>query len=198
MLVALEGLPGSGKTTSAYLLARRLTAATVCETTHDHPFLETVYDDTRRYDLQVELAFLLLHNAGYRQIDRNTLTIADFSPVKDLIFADAMLSGRERDLFDALYHELYERYLPPEVVVYLDAAPELCLGRVRKRLEADESRKFEAGMDLDRLRLIQEIYEAKMSDLGNSVVRLSVDDQPAEEIIDDLLSLIAVHLPPTS
>lgn len=196
MVIALEGLPGAGKTTSAYRLAERLGADAVCETTHDHPFLETVYDDARRYDFQVESAFLLLHNAGYRQIRRGATVVTDYSPVKDLLFAQAMLSGRDLELFVDLYNHLYFGLPMPEVVVYLDATPELCLKRVRRRLETDPARAFEAGMDGERLRLIKRVYESHMADLGDRVLRLDVGEGDTEaDVVDALDKVLRDQIP---
>lgn len=191
MVIALEGLPGSGKTTSARLLAQELGAAVLCETTQDHPFLETVYDDARRYDLNVELAFLLLHNAGYRRVGSETTAVSDYSPAKDLVFAEAMLAGRELDLFVELYEQLYAGYRPPKLVVYLDASPELCLQRITERLRTDRSRAFEAGMDISRLRLMQSLYASRSAELGETVKRLAIHpEDTVDDVVENLLPLV--------
>jgi deoxyguanosine kinase len=191
VIVALEGVPGSGKTTSAYLLARRLGVPAVCETTHDHPFIETIYDDTGRYDMQVELAFLLLHNAGYRRIPQEATVVTDYSPAKDLLFAEAMLAGRDLELFGDLYEQLYADLPAPELVLYLDASPDLCLERVRQRLETDPARTFEMRMDITRLRIMRDIYEARMAELGARVLRYTVGSADTEsQVTDGLVNLV--------
>jgi deoxyadenosine/deoxycytidine kinase len=192
VIIALEGLPGAGKTTSAVLLGERLDAGVVCETTQDHPFLSTVYDDQARHDLQVELAFLLLHSAAYREIsvDRNVVT--DFSPVKDLLFAADMLAEPDLALFESVYHQLYSGQSIPSLVAYLDVSPEVCMDRVRRRLSSDGRRSFEQGLELVRLQRMQERYEARLSDLGERVLRLPIPAELSEtQVADQLVELLA-------
>src|SRR5687768_11692140 len=152
MVIALEGLPGSGKTTSAGLVAERLGARALTETTGDHPFLQQVYDDSDRDDLTVELTFLIVHANPYRRLDRSGVTVCDFSPAKDLLFSEDMLCGDDLRLFEDVYERLYLGHRLPDVAVYLKADPRLCLDRVRERIGADPSRAFELGMTLERLR----------------------------------------------
>jgi deoxyadenosine/deoxycytidine kinase len=167
VIIALEGLPGSGKTTSTKLLARRLGAQALTETTADHPFLDSVYVKEGRFDLEVELAFLLLHFGAYRKIDRQALTIADYSPVKDLFFAWDMLTGGDRAVFEQTYEHLYSHHPRPDVVLFLDLSPEECLQRTQAR-----GRSFEGGLDLERLRRMHELYLAHRNELGDKVVSI--------------------------
>jgi deoxyadenosine/deoxycytidine kinase len=112
VIVAFEGLPGVGKTTTAQLLAGELGANSVIESTHNHPFLESVYRDGHRHDLEVELAFLLLHANAWRSIDRSATTVTDFTPVKDLLFARDTLADEDLRLFEAIYERLNEGSAP--------------------------------------------------------------------------------------
>jgi deoxyguanosine kinase len=177
MIVAFEGLPGVGKTTTARLLATRLQAACVIESTHNHPFLDSVYRDDARHDLEVELAFLLLHANAWRAIDPAASTVTDFTPVKDLLFARDMLSVPEDlDLFERAYWRLRDGSGPADVVIYLRATPALALERVRARFEEDEHRRVEMTMELERLRRIERQYESHREMLGERVLVLELED----------------------
>ena len=183
MLIAFEGLPGAGKTTSADLVASRLGAVALRETTHDHPFLDSVYDDEQRFDLEVELAFLLLHAGPYRRIDRADTTVTDYSPAKDVLFARDMLEGEDLDLWLRAYRHVYRDLPMPDVAVFLRVSHEECLKRAQQR-----GRAFEAGMTLERLQRMQGIYEANLATLGQKVLSLDVranwqPDDVAEAIV---------------
>jgi deoxyadenosine/deoxycytidine kinase len=196
MVIALEGLPGAGKTTSALLLGKRLEAEVVCETTQDHPFLTTVYDDTGRYDLQVELGFLLLHSAAYRTIPVDRRIVTDFSPVKDLFFAEDMLSGSDLEVFERVYEQLHDGKPEPGLVVFLDAAPELCMERIRERLARDHARRFEEGLEIDRLRRISDTYRRRIEELGERVVRLPISGELSkEDVVDRLAEIVKAQVP---
>lgn len=178
------------------MLGKRLEVQAVCETTQDHPFLETVYDDSARYDLQVELAFLLLHSAAYREIPAEHMTVTDFSPVKDLFFAEDMLSGPDLDVFERVYGQLYDGKPEPEMVVFLDAAPRLCMERVRRRLSREGNRQFEAGLEVDRLQRMHETYGRRIQELGERVHRLPISADLSEaDVVDLLLELLKAELP---
>ena len=177
MIIALEGLPGAGKTTAAGLLAERLGALALRETTGDHPFLQQVYDDGDRDDLTVELSFLIVHANPFRRIDRSRLTICDFSPAKDVLFAEEMLVAADLDLFRTVYDRVYEAHPLPEAVVYIRATPELCFDRIRRRMLLDPARAFEAGMTVDRLRSMQSRYESGIRRLGQEVLTVEADAQ---------------------
>ncbi len=194
MIAALEGLPGAGKTTTTAHIAERLSIAAVRETTADHPFLSQVYDDQGRDDLTVELAFLIVHANAYRRVNRASATVTDFSPVKDLLFAEDMLAGAELDFFRQSYNVLYHVHPPPDLVIYLRAEPELCLGRIRKRYERDPGRLFEQGLTLERLHRMHHRYEAGADRLGARVVAYDVDSGDQEDdVADGVASIISAH-----
>jgi deoxyguanosine kinase len=182
MIVALEGLPGVGKTTTAQLLAGELNAGSVIESTHNHPFLDSVYRDNERHDLEVELAFLLLHANAWRSIDRAGTTVTDFTPAKDLLFARDTLAGEDLRLFEATYERLNNDSGSADVVIYLRGSPSLALKRVRRRYERDEHRRFEEAMELDRLERIEAQYHAHREQLGARVLMLDLEQvlEPGE------------------
>jgi deoxyadenosine/deoxycytidine kinase len=203
MIIAFEGLPGAGKTTTAQLIAADLHASSVVESTQEHPFLESVYSDDARHDLEIELAFLLLHANAWRAINPAVSTVTDFTPVKDLVFArDTLTAEEDLNLFELVYGRLHEGSAMADVVVYLRATPELALQRVRRRFERDEHRSFEQTLELDRLRRIEHQYDAHRALLGANVLVLDLidvlrpdeqDEQSKRRVARAALDLIEQH-----
>lgn len=188
MVISLEGLPGAGKTTASALVAQRLGADALSETTGNHPFLQQVYQDDDRDDLTVELTFLLVHANPFRRLARERLTICDFSPAKDLLFAEDMLRGDDLDLFSRIYSHMYAAHPLPEVGVYLQTDPELCLRRVRDRMRNDPSRAFEAGMTLDRLQRMENRYEEGLDRLADRVLVFDVEPELSPDEVADSIA----------
>jgi len=198
MVIAIEGLPGLGKTTSALLLAQRLDAPVTCEATAHHPFLDSVYRDDARYDLEVELGFLLLHSSAWRRLDRAVHNVTDFAPYKDVLFADDMLQDAdEHRVFMAVYDRLYAGFSAPDVVVYLKGDPELALVRARAR-----GREFEQGLTYDRLARMKRRYEERLPRLGKRCFQLELDpllecaqtlDESTAHVADAIARLLDRH-----
>jgi deoxyguanosine kinase len=204
MIIAFEGLPGAGKTTTARLLAAKLGFVSLTESTHDHPFLASVYRDGDRHDLEVELAFLLLHANAWRAIDASAKTVTDYSPVKDIVFArDTLTEPADLELFETAYERLNQGSAEAHVVILLRASPELSLARVRARYERDEHRRFEQSMELNRLQRIERQYEAHHDQLGSIVLDLDLqallepgegEHRSKQRVADAALSLLAPYL----
>jgi deoxyadenosine/deoxycytidine kinase len=134
--IAVEGPIGVGKTAFATLLADRLGARTVFEQL-DNPFLDRFYEDPRRLAFQAQVYFLL---SRYRQKDELLQqdlfarggVVSDFVFARDRIFAQLNLSRDELALYEKLYGMLGTEVRRPDLVVYLQARPEILVERCRK------------------------------------------------------------------
>ena len=144
--IAVEGPIGVGKTSLARRLAGYLDADPLLEKPGDNPFLPRFYEDRRRYALSAQLFFLL---ARIEQVGRlsqgqlfTPLTVSDYILDKDPLFARLNLDEAEFRLYRQLYDGLKPQSIAPDLVIYLQAAPEVLLDRVRKR-----NREFERTMN---------------------------------------------------
>jgi deoxyguanosine kinase len=148
--IVVEGPIGVGKTS----LARRLADAFECELVEEladaNPFLEGFYADSARSALATQLQFLVNR---YRQ--QRTLTgsregrgvVVDYLFAKDQIFAQLNLDGPELDLYREVLGLMTEPIPTPDLVIYLEARPEVLLRRLRKRNRDFERRISEAYLE---------------------------------------------------
>lgn len=128
---------GVGKTTLAKFLAGRLRARTVLEEAEDNPFLKQFYGDPRRFAFQTQMFFLLSRYQQQLELKQEDLfqrtTVCDYVFQKDRIFAGLTLNEPELALYERVYRLLDPRVPVPDLVVYLQARPQVLLDRIRAR-----------------------------------------------------------------
>jgi len=134
--IAIEGPIRVGKTTLAQILAERLNAQRVMEP-EENPFLGAFYQGERGAAFQAQLAFLIRRFEQLRALDlgaRSQKTvIADFIFEKDKLFACLNLSDVELDTYNRYYNYFREQLPTPDLVIYLQATPEVLKKRLRKK-----------------------------------------------------------------
>jgi deoxyadenosine/deoxycytidine kinase len=190
MIIAVEGSIGSGKTTTATLVANRLGAPVVLENTVAHPFLEDFYADPARHAIQTELAFLLIHYHQLNALPSAPRVITDFAPAKDLAFAIMNLNKGDLKLFETVYDDLLGRVEQPLLTILLDVPVDVLFTRIRAR-----GRPYEQQMAVEYLTRLRQSYEALMAKMGTAVEVLSVtpDDSP-EAVAERARFIIERHL----
>lgn len=135
--IAVDGPIGVGKTTLAEILARRLGARLVCEP-DDNPFLPGFYQDPQRYAFQAQLFYLLSRHRQQGELLQQDLftrggVVTDYLFQRDRVFAQLNLQPSELALYDKVYRLLDAEVPRPDLVVYLQARPEVLAERVRRR-----------------------------------------------------------------
>jgi deoxyadenosine/deoxycytidine kinase len=155
--VVVEGPIGVGKTTLAKRLAETFNIDVMLESATDNPFLPAFYENRRSAALPAQLYFLF-QRARQTEILHQTdmfrpAHIADFLIEKDRLFAKVNLSEAEYDL----YYQVYERLIPqcpaPDLVIYLQAKPEILLNRILER-----GIDYEKNIDAGYLKNISDAY----------------------------------------
>ncbi|MBM2804954.1 MAG: Deoxynucleoside kinase, partial [Deltaproteobacteria bacterium] len=155
--IVVEGPIGVGKTSLAKILANEFQARTIFERIEDNPFLPKFYQSRETYAFQTQTFFLL--NRYQQQIELaqhdlfNQNAIADYLFAKDQIFATLTLSAEELSLYQQIYALLNTRVAKPDMVVYLQARPEVLYKRVKKR-----DKKYERSVTFDYLTEVAQAY----------------------------------------
>jgi deoxyadenosine/deoxycytidine kinase len=135
--LAIEGPIGVGKTSLVNRLAERWSMHAIYERPQENPFLERFYRDTSRFALQTQLHFALQRAQQVRDIaaawSSGTPLIADFMTQKNDVFARLTLPDDEWQLYRALAARVDASGPAPDMVVYLQASPEVLFSRIQKR-----------------------------------------------------------------
>jgi len=135
--IVVEGPIGVGKTSLAKILAAEFQARSLFEKVEDNPFLPKFYEDRETYAFQNQLFFLLSRYQQQRELSQQELfnqnIVADYLFAKDKIFASLTLSSEELNLYQQIYLLLDTRVPKPDLVVYLQARPEVLYKRIKKR-----------------------------------------------------------------
>ena len=139
--IVIEGPLRVGKTTLAHVLAERLHARRIydCE---DNPFLADFYNAKPGSALRAQMYFLIERRKRLREAlaaDSPAPLLSDFLMEKDRIFANLNLDDEELKLYER-YYDLLARDIPaPDLVIYLQAKPEVLRARIAKKASHDES-----------------------------------------------------------
>ena len=155
--IAIEGPIGVGKSSLAKILAQKYASRLVKEEVAGNPFLERFYENPRKYAFQTQLFFLLSRYRQQRELAQGDLfeagLVCDYILAKDKIFALINLEDDEISLYESIYKLLVSTLPKPDLVIYLQARPEVLLSRVRKRGIA-----YERNISLDYLRTVSDAY----------------------------------------
>jgi deoxyguanosine kinase len=155
--IVVEGPIGVGKSSLAKILAAEFQARTIFEQVEENPFLAKFYKSRETYAFQNQTFFLL--NRYQQQIELaqqdlfNLNTVADYLFAKDQIFASLTLSAEELNLYQQIYALLNARVAKPDLVVYLQARPEVLYKRIKKR-----DKKYERGVTFEYLGEVAQAY----------------------------------------
>jgi deoxyguanosine kinase len=155
--IVIEGPIGVGKTSLTRLLAKEFNARLVLEKSEENPFLPHFYQDRKKYGFQTQIFFLLNRFQQQKEIAQldlfNQITLCDYLFAKDRIFASLNLDNHELALYEQIYNLLNGQIPTPDLVIFLQAKPEVLHHRIKSR-----SVSYEKEIDLEYLKTLTEAY----------------------------------------
>jgi deoxyadenosine/deoxycytidine kinase len=134
--IAVEGPIRVGKSTLARVLAERLAAQRVVDA-EDNPFLGSFYEGEPGAAFQAQFAFLIRRFEQLKSLDvgprSNKTIVADYIFEKDKLFACLNLNDQELETYNRYFNSFREQLPTPDLVIYLQATPEVLRKRLKKK-----------------------------------------------------------------
>ncbi|MGD0425184.1 MAG: deoxynucleoside kinase [Candidatus Acidiferrales bacterium] len=139
--IAIEGPIRVGKSTLAKVLAEQLHARRIFDA-DDNPFLHDFYNEKPGSAFRAQMYFL--YERHRRLLDTRPESnpapiVSDFLFEKDKIFAYLNLDNEELKLYDRYFEMLAPSVPAPDLVIYLQAKPEVLRKRVSKKGDPAET-----------------------------------------------------------
>src|SRR5947207_1650898 len=137
--IAIEGPIRVGKSTLARIIAERLHAQRLSEP-DENPFLGAFYEGEPGAAFQAQFAFLVKRFEQLSAIEPNSrkTVVADYIFEKDKLFACINLNDAELEIYNRYYTHFRSLVPTPDLVIYLQATPEVLKKRLRKKNAAGE------------------------------------------------------------
>jgi deoxyguanosine kinase len=137
----VEGPIRVGKSTLAKVLAEQLHARRIfdCE---DNPFLADFYNEQSGAAFRAQMYFLYERHRRLAQIqsqDDAAPVVSDFLFERDKIFAYLNLDNEELKLYERYFDMLAASIPAPDLVIYLQAKPDVLSKRVLKKADPAET-----------------------------------------------------------
>ena len=155
--IAVEGPIRVGKSTLANIVADRLNAQRVIEP-ENNPFLRSFYEGDRGAGFQAQFAFLIRRFEQLQRLEvgpkSQKAVVADYIFEKDKIFAYINLSDSELDVYNRYYQFFRQQLAVPDLVIYLQASPEVLKKRLRKK-----NAPAEVSVSDDYIEVVVKAYE---------------------------------------
>jgi len=195
MHIALAGNIGSGKTTLTKLLAEHYNFKPLYEDVDENPYLESFYEDMKRWSFNLQIYFL---NSRFRQvvqIQRNKENVVQDRTIYEdaYIFAPnlhemGLMSTRDFETYRSLFELMTSFIAPPDLLIYLRADVSLLVKQIQKR-----GRSYEIGIRLDYLQSLNDKYEKWISSYKEGkLLIIDVEKVRFEERKEDLGYIISL------
>ena len=192
MHIAIAGNIGAGKTTLTHLLAKHYDWEMQLEDMDDNPYISDFYEDMQRWSFNLQVYFLNTRWKHIQDIRKGKKTvIQDRTIYEDAhIFAPnlhamGLMSTRDYENYNALFHNISQQITPPDLLIYLRAGIPKLVHQIQMR-----GRDYEDAIRLDYLKRLNERYEAWISEYKGKLLVFNVDDMDFSDNPDHTAQII--------
>lgn len=171
--ICIEGNIGSGKTTLAKALAKKLDANFLPESFDNNQLLPLFYAQPKKYAFLLEYSFLLsrFEQLQIKTLSEEKITVSDYSFYKSLWFAKANLRPHDFSVFKKQFFNLLEQVKQPDIVIHLKTPVSNLQKNISRR-----GRPYEQGIQENYLKKITTHYKAGMKELGSqNILHIEID-----------------------
>ncbi|TNE44213.1 MAG: deoxynucleoside kinase [Deltaproteobacteria bacterium] len=178
IFIGISGLIGAGKSTLAATLADHLGLEAYYEPVEDNEYLADFYRDIGRYSFAMQIYLLNKRFLQHQQIIwQGKGGVQDRTIYEDTVFArmlmkSGLMDQRDYETYVSLFENMSNFMCKPNVIIYLDVAPENALQRINQR-----GRNIENNISVEYLGRLYEEYEIFIADISKviPVIRVNWD-----------------------
>ena len=166
MHIAIAGNIGSGKTTLTGLLSKHLGYEAVYENNANNPYINSFYEDMRRWSFNLQIYFLYTRFKQIIDIRKSCGNIVQDRTIYEdaYIFAPnlhamGLMNTRDFENYQAIFELLSSFIQAPDLLIYLKGSVPALVNQIQKR-----GREYENSIRLDYLTSLNQRYENWISD----------------------------------
>ncbi len=159
--IAVAGNIGAGKSSLTGLLSKHFKWEAFYESVDDNPYLADFYEDMLRWSFNLQIYFLSSRFRHQKEmLEQQISLIQDRTIYEDVeIFAKNLhemnlMSDRDFNNYEALFHEMSHYLRPPDLLIYLRAQVPTLVRQIQQR-----GRDYENTIRIDYLERLNRLYE---------------------------------------
>ena len=192
--IAVAGNIGAGKSSLTGLLAQHFNWEAFYESVDDNPYLADFYEDMLRWSFNLQIYFLSSRFRHQKDMLQKEISlIQDRTIYEDVeIFAKnlhqmSLMSDRDFNNYEALFHEMSYYLRPPDLLIYLRAQVPTLVRQIQQR-----GREYENSIRIDYLERLNNLYEEWITRYPFEKLIIDTDDLDFVNDKEDLGNIIGL------
>ena len=192
--IAVAGNIGAGKSSLTGLLAQHFNWEAFYESVDDNPYLADFYEDMLRWSFNLQIYFLSSRFRHQKDMLQKEISlIQDRTIYEDVeIFAKnlhqmSLMSDRDFNNYEALFHEMSYYLRPPDLLIYLRAQVPTLVRQIQQR-----GREYENSIRIDYLERLNNLYEEWITRYPYEKLIIDTDDLDFVNDKEDLGNIIGL------